>query len=554
MRPIEAERLDPIAALRAMHGMAQRFMRRQDGTITVFAMAVFVLMVGVGGIAIDLMRFEAQRSQLQSTLDRAVLAAASLNQQRDPEAVVRNYFETAGIQNFRLTVDVERSLNFRRVAVEAEADVQTRFMRLFGQRVLTSFASGAAEERIPRVEVSLVLDISGSMIMNNRIGNLKDAARAFVTSMLQANNNPEGQQLVSISLVPFNMYVNMGSTLNRVYRLTNEHTLSRCARFYPHHYTVSGLNPSTTLQRSGHFNWHTYVPGMIANDGVPCWRGEMAAIMPFSNNHAALHASINQLRANGGTAINQGIRWGLALLDPMARPAMNTLVSQRFIHSHFRNRPADYTDNETLKVMVIMTDGIGGSNMDLFPHMRSGPSPFWRDPDNNNFSVFYPEFNQYWQVANRVWSNVPDGGPNNNAQRLTYGNFWNYFPVHLVRPTLFGDSQAWAHPYGARQTAVNNMGLQFQHHNGRHPLTTSRVVEVYDTTTIHDQQAIQLCNIARANGVHVFTVAFELWPGGEPLMQGCATTDSHFYRASGAQLTDTFLSIANSINQLRLVQ
>ena len=86
--------------------MAQQFMRREDGTITVFAMAVFVLMVGVGGIAVDLMRFEAQRSQLQSTLDRAVLAAASLNQQRDAEGVVRNYFETAGFENYRLSVDV----------------------------------------------------------------------------------------------------------------------------------------------------------------------------------------------------------------------------------------------------------------------------------------------------------------------------------------------------------------------------------------------------------------------------------------------------------------
>uniref|UniRef100_UPI001BCAC1FF TadE/TadG family type IV pilus assembly protein n=1 Tax=Roseicyclus sp. TaxID=1914329 RepID=UPI001BCAC1FF len=188
MRPCEAERLVPKAALRATHGIAQRFMRREDGTITVFAMAVFVLMVGVGGIAVDLMRFEAQRSQLQSTLDRAVLAAASLNQQRDAEGVVRNYFETAGFENYRLSVDVERNINFRRVAVEAEVDVQTLFMKLFGQRVLTSFASGAAEERIPKVEVSLVLDISGSMMFLDRMTNLKPAAREFVTSILEAND------------------------------------------------------------------------------------------------------------------------------------------------------------------------------------------------------------------------------------------------------------------------------------------------------------------------------------------------------------------------------
>ena len=70
--------------------MPKGFVQREDGTITVFATVVFVLMIGLGGIAIDLMRYEAQRTQLQYTLDRAVLAAAALDQEKSTQDVVQN--------------------------------------------------------------------------------------------------------------------------------------------------------------------------------------------------------------------------------------------------------------------------------------------------------------------------------------------------------------------------------------------------------------------------------------------------------------------------------
>jgi len=60
------------------------FLCDENGTVTIFALMMFILMLAAGGIAIDVMRYETQRTQLQYTLDRAVLAAAALNQQEDP--------------------------------------------------------------------------------------------------------------------------------------------------------------------------------------------------------------------------------------------------------------------------------------------------------------------------------------------------------------------------------------------------------------------------------------------------------------------------------------
>ncbi len=41
--------------------------------------------------------FEARRVAVQQTMDRATLAAASLENELDPEQVVTSYFEAAGL-------------------------------------------------------------------------------------------------------------------------------------------------------------------------------------------------------------------------------------------------------------------------------------------------------------------------------------------------------------------------------------------------------------------------------------------------------------------------
>jgi len=547
MRPYEAECLAMDAAKRMLARLPRRFVQHDDGTITVFAAMVFVLMVGVGGIAIDLMRYETQRLQLHYNLDRAVLAAAALNQTEDPETVVRNYFDTAGLGDYRLRVTVENNLNARRVIAQAEIEVQTIFMQLFGQRVLSSPAAGAAEDRIRNVEVSLVLDISGSMDDANRMINLKPAAREFVTTILEANNNPDGDQLVSVSIVPYSSQVNVGTTLASVFNLTNEHNYSRCVRFADHHFAASGLDPTVALQRMAHLDWEWSINWSDPIVGrYTCPRNNYAAILPWSNSEGALHALIDSLQPSGSTAIDAGMRWGVALLDPLARPALAGLRANGTVHADFENRPAAYNDPETLKVVVLMTDGDNREQYDVNPLYRSGPSPFWRDPDDGDFSVFYPQWNLFWQEDAKRWRTTPDGGGNNNAVQLDYADLWNHIPAEEVREDLF-NSDAWTSGSnnGWRRSAVEAMGNLYE---------WSDIVDIFVTPDDGDQRLRQLCGVANANDIMVFTIAFEAPPRGQQVMRDCASTDAHFFDAQGVNISTVFASIARTINQLRLVQ
>lgn len=138
-------------------------LRDERGSITVFAMFIFIIILMVGGMAVDIMRYEYKRVTLQNTADRAVLAAGSLRQPNDPVEVVREYFRREGLEQYIVDVQVDEGLNFRRVNVKTSDTTRTMFMRLVGINELTMTPASASEERYSKVEVSLVVDISGSM-------------------------------------------------------------------------------------------------------------------------------------------------------------------------------------------------------------------------------------------------------------------------------------------------------------------------------------------------------------------------------------------------------
>ncbi|MFT5631700.1 MAG: Flp pilus assembly protein TadG, partial [Gammaproteobacteria bacterium] len=74
----------------------RRFGRDESGVMIVLTMLFLVLMMIMGGMAVDFMRFESRRTMLQSVSDRAVLAAADLDQDKVAAEVVIDYFEKAG--------------------------------------------------------------------------------------------------------------------------------------------------------------------------------------------------------------------------------------------------------------------------------------------------------------------------------------------------------------------------------------------------------------------------------------------------------------------------
>lgn len=335
------------------HQRFVKFGKDESGVATIFACFMIMMMVLVGGIGVDLMRNEMERVRLQNTLDRAVLAAADLDQTLSPQEVVADYFLKSGFPGQPGTVTVDEGLNYRIVTASASTQHETQFMHLMGVDELSIPAAGTAEERISKVEVSLVLDISGSMATNNRIGNLRDASREFVDQLIRE----ETEDLISITLIPYSEHVNAGPDIfNALPNTFHRHDYSYCVEFPDSDFETTELSSSHYYDQMQHFQW--YYSSYNAVDNTTCPRRDYEEIQAFSQSETDLYAQIDQLQPRAQTSIFLGMKWATALLDPSTRGVVTDMINDGHIDNEFAGRPANYDDPETLKTIVVMTDGV----------------------------------------------------------------------------------------------------------------------------------------------------------------------------------------------------
>ena len=138
------------------------------GSLTIFSIFLFVLILMICGMAVDLMQHESRRVKLQTTLDAAVLAAASENQTRDPELVIKEYLDKAGLDGDAVTITSSRIDGETRARVSANLETNTMFMNMMGIDTLNSPSVSDAIERVTKIEISLVLDFTSSMKSGGR--------------------------------------------------------------------------------------------------------------------------------------------------------------------------------------------------------------------------------------------------------------------------------------------------------------------------------------------------------------------------------------------------
>jgi Flp pilus assembly protein TadG len=210
------------------------FMKDDEGGIIIFALLILMPMLLVGGMAVDFMRIENERVVLQGVTDRAVLNAASITQEGDPETLIYEFFDIAGYEASQVTPNIiKNDSSGRTISANATSDINTFYLRLAGINTLTTASTALAEEGVNLVEISLVLDYSASMrtggstgrivdtepllpgdpnyssYSRGRIGDLQDAAREFAKELLK----PEFDGRFSLNIVPYGGHVNPGPVM-----------------------------------------------------------------------------------------------------------------------------------------------------------------------------------------------------------------------------------------------------------------------------------------------------------------------------------------------------
>ncbi|MEO8241686.1 MAG: pilus assembly protein TadG-related protein [bacterium] len=525
-----------------------------SGALIIFGLMLFVLMMMMGGIAVDVMRYESRRTSLQNTLDRSTLAAAALNQSLDPRTVVDDYFLKAGLADFLTSVTVTQGLNFREVKATALADTNPMFLHMLGIEQFNAPGASTAEQRVNNVEVMLVLDVSGSMASDNKLTNLQTAAKAFVSTVL--GNDPDHK--ISIGLVPFNGQVNLGSTLasefNTVYPsgatdvncvdLPDSAYDSTTISQYAYATSVAPLSLSMTADAD---TYSSYSGGSSPNDANKWCPPKPTNIVRLpSQSISDLQGYLGHLTAVGATSINAGMKWGLGLLDPSSRGIYTHLISTGALDSNLAGRPFEYDDKEAMKVIVLMTDGEHFAEERVNDPYKSGLSPIWKGNDGN-YSIYHSTVsgsNKYYVQHKGTWQSTPWKNSNNNgaaAVQQTWPQVWDAMKLSYVAYYYYGV------PLGGSSSSSRNSIYKSMMNDMKSLSRTSDM----------DDQLQSVCSQAKAQNVIVYGIAFQAPTNGQTQIRNCSTdgeNGSHYFNAQGLQISTAFAAIANNISQLRLTQ
>ena len=568
------------------------FKTADDGVLAAPFIFLLMTMLVINGLGMDLVRHERDRAWLQNTLDRAVLAATDLDQPRPPAEVVLDYLSKAGLEEYYQDPVVEALPEgaVRPSSKKVTADVNMGFNNLWlnftgSDQELPLTAHSVAIESIGKVEISLVLDVSGSMGNNNRLPNLKLAAKEFVETM--EKNTEDGN--LSISIVPYSTQVAMpqdfldefdveiGNGLPGGYASAAAEAKARsdargwdytnCVNFQASDFNTTALSSDQKYQRTMPFSvWTTtdFRPDDSRNvDRPTCTiHGDAPArtALLFEDNVTKMQDYIEAFTPGENTSLDLGMKWGVALLDPSIQPQVSA-VSQPHadvIAPRFKDRPVPYQETETMKVVVLMTDGQNTSQYVLKNDYRVGESGIWFDHDADVYSSHDEDNDRYYWHNVDIWSDHPHGQQNSSTFICTsyyYGGGcyagYTYNEVksndleNLTYEDLFAEtSLRYMFSELADEWMSRNAAKQKWWHKAR----------ASHGTSTKDARTRAICEAAKDKGIVVFTIGFEAPSDGQAVLEDCASSDAHYYDVEGLEIKDAFANIASTIRQLRLTE
>lgn len=535
------------------------FQRGEGGGMIVFGLVFMILMLMMGGLAVDLMRFEHTRTRLQNTLDRATLAAASLDKVLDtaavitPTSVVTDYMGKAGLADQLTAVEVISDATKHIVRGIGVADTNPLFLHMLGIDTLDAHATSAAAQAIRHLEIVLVLGVSNSMNVDGKINKMKDAAKDFVDAMTA--NDPD--QRVSITIVPYNSGVNIGPDLALKFNLTHRHGVSdvNCVEIPASGFNTQALSLTNPMPMTAYADtWsgtdlkNTYIQPNDADLAIakfvrpPCLKSTVNIVRLPSNDPATLKARINALTADGTSAIMLGMKWGIALLDPSMRSSYTDFISQGKIPATLPGRPFNYSDPRAMKIVVLITDGWMLEHERINDAYKTGPSPIWKAPDGK-YSVNITGTRPTWAYGH-TWY-VPHVGDYQaekyggaDAVQQDWKDIWAKLRLDYVLWQFYARPQGTAK--GSASTTIYNQ-------------TDVAMAGNYMAKTAMESSLQTSCTKARANGVVIYAIGIDTGAADKGKLTSCATAARTFF-ANRDTVRTAFRAIAANLTMLQLTE
>jgi Flp pilus assembly protein TadG len=324
-----------------------QFRNDQAGSVAIIFALLVTALFGFMALAIDMARAYSAQSRVAAALDAAALAGAKGLESGKTDAEIlasaQAFFTQAMSEkdkavttaNFEVIVDRWNDS----VTVKTDARMGTAFGSVVGQKDIALDGLTTVKYRIRRVELALSLDVTGSMnfdVSNPAVENfgkleaMKKAAKEVTKVMF---DEAAADDRVRVSLVPWSAAVNVGAAAGTVSQNTS---VDNCV------IERLGTSAATDAAPYGSDSARVFTTPPTA------YTCPTAPIVPLLGRNRAsdLDIAIDALKGDGGTAGHIGTAWGWYTLAPAWTGVWPA-----------ESRPRDYNPAETIKSVLIMSDG-----------------------------------------------------------------------------------------------------------------------------------------------------------------------------------------------------
>lgn len=204
----------------SLRAIVARFGADKRGNVAVIFAITLLPILGLIGAAVDYSRANNARTALQTALDTTALMIS-----KDAANLPANQIQPRALQYFNAlythssdapVTDLKATYtpnggSGASIVMSANSSIQTEFLKVMGSQFNQIEFNGASTTKwgSTRMRVAMVLDNTGSMSDNGKMGAMQSAARDMIDT-LSTYNSTTGD--VYISIVPFAKDVNVGAT------------------------------------------------------------------------------------------------------------------------------------------------------------------------------------------------------------------------------------------------------------------------------------------------------------------------------------------------------
>lgn len=341
------------------------------GVSTLFGLLAMVMMLAIG-IAVDYSRWLNARVQTLAAIDAAVLAAGRSLQVNPSDvpaamAVAQRYYaeNTKGrAELLKDTITFKTEDNNQSVTADGAAILATTFLQLAWIDEMPLFEASGSEfskavlanggQANTNIEVSLMLDTSGSMSNKGKFKDMQDAASDLVNIIVR---DDQSKFTSKVAIAPFSADMRVPSNMLDAVRGTGHPaSISKTYKCGSKKYGYSNCSADYDLapcvaERKGSEKYTDAAPGsgqyvmpVYSNNGH-CSQSSASEIVPLSSNRKSLLEKIDGLKAGGATAGHLGTAWAWYMLSPN----WNSVWTG--------SKAAAYAQADTKKIAILMTDG-----------------------------------------------------------------------------------------------------------------------------------------------------------------------------------------------------